>query len=211
MIVAGVVVVAVLAAGAVLALSGGDGGTSKPKLKASTSVDLTVGETKVESLATPVPLPTEFPADVRDKVLSAIGTYVDEGMVAPLRKGTVDDAKLDVAFDTAAVARLTGTDRAVLVDEGLPKATGAVVVKTPPVPLTALSEVDGKIVLVSAAVDLDIRSRSEQGITTISRAGTIVFALQFTGDWKITAWTLHVDRNGAGFAPAPTSTTGASG
>lgn len=209
MIVAGVVVIALIAVGAVLVLSGG-GGKSKPTLKASTSVDLKVGATKVESVSTPVPLPTELPADVRDKVLAAIGAYVDEGIVAPLRKGTVDDAKLSVAFDTAAAARLTGTDRAVLVDEGLPKAIGEVVVKTPPVPLTALSEVDGKIVLVAADVVLDISSRSQQGVTKISRTGTLVFALQITGDWKITAWTLHVDRSGAGFAPATTSTTGAS-
>jgi hypothetical protein len=170
-------------------------------------VDLKVGDTKIESVSAPLALPTEFPPDIRDKVLKAIDTYVEKGIVVGLRTGKADDTGLALVFDPGATARLAGSDRAVLLDEGLPKAVGKVTVTTPPVPLTALSGVDGKVVLVTAGINLDIKARAEKGVVTISRAGDLVFALQITGDWRITGWTLHVGRSGPGVTPSPTTTT----
>ena len=205
-IVASVLVVILIAGGAALALSGG-GGDSSSNVKASTTVDLKAGALKIESVSVFPPLPKEFPTDVRDKVLKTIGTYIDKGIVASLRTSKADDAGLAPAFDAGAAAKLTGPDRAVLLDEGLPKAVGNLKVTTPPVPLTALSAADGNVQLVAADIKLEITAHAASGLVKISRSGTLVFALQLSGDWRITGWTLHIDRSGPGLPSAPTSTT----
>jgi hypothetical protein len=205
-----VVAVVLIAGGAVLALGGGGGGKSGPTYVQSTSVDLKPGATKVVSVSAPLPVPSDIPANVRDAVLKVLGTYIDKGIVAGLRKGKADDVGLAPAFDQGAIAALAGPDRAVLFDESLPKAVGKLAVTAVPVPLTALSTADGKILLVVAGIDLDIRAAAQQGTVIVKRTGTMTFALQITGDWRITAWKLHVDRGGPGVAAAPTTTGPAS-
>jgi len=195
--------VIVLIVVAVVALGGGGGGKSGPEFKASTNVDLTVGEVKVFGVN---PLKQiEFPPAIRDAVLSTLGTYVDNGIVNPLRKGKADNAALLTAFDAAAAPRLDGPDRAILVDEGLPKAVGAIKVTTPPVIMDALADRDGNIVLVTANVDLQVSSRAEKGTVKIRRLGSFVFAADANGAWKISGWTLSVTRTGPGVATAPTT------
>jgi hypothetical protein len=190
---------------AVFALAGG-GGKSGPQFKASTNVHLTVGTTKVESTGAPVQLGT----DVSNQVLSTLGTYVDQAIVTPLRKG-VPGAALTKPFDAAAAAKLTspGPDRAVLVDEHLPKAVGKITVSTPPVALTGLAGNDGKVILVTAAVNFTITARAANGTVRITRVGSFVFAQDQTGAWKIDAWTIHVQRAGPGVPAAPTTSTSA--
>ena len=60
-----------------------------------------------------------------------------------------------------------------LVDEGLPKAVGKVTVTAAPVPLTGLSTQDGKVLLVTAGIDFDIKAAAEKGIVTIKRTGVL--------------------------------------
>jgi hypothetical protein len=195
-----VVAVIAIAGGAFAVLSGG-GGDSGPEFEASTSVDLTAGEVQVVGLRLE---PIELPAEVRDQMLSTIGTYVDGGVVKALRTGKADDAELAPIFDAAATAQLAGAARTIVYDEGLPKAVGKITITTPPVAFTGLADAEGAIVLVSANLDLKITARAEKGTVTVQRTGSFVFAPDPTGVWKITGWTFAVTRGGTAL---PTTTT----
>ena len=204
LIVAAVVAVVLVAVGVAVVLAGG--GTDEA-LEASTSVNLEVGHLTVESVNPFEGTPKTFSADARDTALTAVETYVHDATVVALRKGTASDTTLAAVFDEAAVTRLAGTDRALLVDEGLPKAVGKIAVKSPPVALTALMDRDGTIVLITASVDLDIKAQSRRGTTTITRTGTLVLSPQADDSWRITSWTLHVARGGPGVTASPTDAT----
>ncbi len=211
LIIGGVVVVVLIGAAAALALGGG-GKSEKKQAPAATSVDLKPGETAVFSVAAPAPNPSEFPADLQSQIMKTVGSYVDDGMTAPLRSGKpADDTKLHAIFDDAAFARLGAGDRASLLDEGLPAATGNIDVKAVPVRMALLSQADGKVMVVTAVIDLTISSQTDKGIDKIHRTGQLDFAQQITGEWKITGWTIHVDRSGPGVpkVEATTTTTGA--
>jgi hypothetical protein len=197
--IAAVLVIAILAF--VVLSGGGGGGKDAPTFKASTAVDLKVGDAKVEGVN--FTKAVTISDDAKNKILAGLGTYVENAIVEPLRKGKANDTKLVTTFDAAAAAKVP-TDRATLTDEGLPKAVGEIKVTTPPVALTGLSDFDGNLILVSAVVDLQITSRAEKGTTKIHRFGTFVFAPDPGGDWKITAWTIVVTREGVG---VPTATT----
>jgi len=196
------VVVLVGAGVAVLASSGGSSGG--PQFKASTSVKLTAGTTTLEQMTFLKP-PQNVLNDARNQILSLVGKYVDDAIVHPLRSGAADDTALAVVFDPAALARLAAGDRAILVDEGLPKALGGIAVTTPPVAMSALVDTSDKVTLVTATVDLKVTAQTKQGVVKITRSGTLVFALDASGAWKITGWTLHVDRTGPGVSLPPTT------
>ncbi len=142
-----------------------------------------------------------MPPEVPGQVLAVLGTYVEDGIVAPLRKGKADDAALATVFDQAAVAALVGDERAIVLDEGLPKAVGKVRVTTPPVPLTVLLDKDGNTIAVTAGVQLAVTARAEKGNVQINRTGSFVFAPDEVAGWKITGWTLSTDRGGPGVTP----------
>ena len=192
-----------VAAAAFLLLRSDSAENAGPELRASTSVDLQPGELTVAAVGNPA----EFPTDVRDLVLSTLGAYVDHGVVNPLRNKTADEAMLATVFDPGALARLAGTDRALVLDEGLPKAAGKVSVTTPPVAMTALEDGDGKVVLVSASIGLTVEAQTKKGRLEILRSGTLVFAPDDTGAWKITGWTLATERGGKALGPTTSTTT----
>ena len=198
---AGVLALIVVVGIAVLVLAGGDSASGP---KASTSVDLPPGTATVESAGGPIP----FPADARDQILQTVSAYVDAATVKPLRTAKVDPTALAAVFEPVAATKLTGPDRAVLVDEGLPKATGAVKVKSlAPVNLTALAGGDGKLVVVSVDVDLQSSSATAKGLVHIARKGSLVLGQDQAGAWKIIGWTLNVDRSGPGVPVDPAATT----
>ena len=197
--------VIVIAGAAFLVLRGGSADKAGPTLRASTSVDLQPGELAVAAVGAPL----EFPTDVRDLVLSTLGAYVDHGVVTPLRKGTANEATLATVFDTAALARLAGADRALLLDEALPKAVGKVSVTTPPVSMTALVDADGKVTLVSATVGLSVAAQTKTGALEILHSGSFVLAPDAAGAWKITGWTLGTERGGKALGPTTTTTVAA--
>jgi len=205
LIVAAVVVVALALVGVGVVVLGG-GGKDEPQLDASTSVELTLGDLTVETVNS-FNSGAEFPTEASDAALAVLESYVQEATVVPLRKGKANGTTLAELFDEPAVARLAGTDRGLLLDEGLPKAVGKVTVKSPPVALTALMDRDGKVVLVTATVDLDIKAQARHGVMTVKRTGTLVLRPQLDASWKITAWTLHVERGGPGVAASPTDPT----
>ena len=190
---------------AVLVLGGGDSGKSGPEFEESTAVDVKVGNQKVYGIN---PLqPIEFPADVRDQIVAAVGAYVDNAIVNPLRTAKVDEAALASTFDAAAAARLAGPERTILVDEGLPKAVGAIKVTTPPVVLNALADREAKLAIVTANFDLTASARAEAGTVKTRRTGSFIFSPDQAGLWKISGWTISVTRTGPGVTPDTTAAT----
>jgi len=148
--------------------------------------------------------PDTIPDDVRNAVMATLTGYVNAATVTPLRKGAIDDAGLATALAPAVAARLAGPDRAVLIDEGLPKATSKVKVTATPVALTGLADGAGSVVVVTATVDTTTTVKTTKGKLVIKRAGDLVLEPD-NGTWKITGYTLNVDR--AGKAVRPTTTT----
>jgi hypothetical protein len=168
-------------------------------------VKITIGDVTVYKVGND---PETIPDDVRTKILAAVSTYVNAATVKPLQTGAVDDAALASTLGPAATQRATGLDRLTLVDEGLPKAAGRIVVNTLPVKLTALADASGRIVVVTVRLDSIARTRTEKGAITISRKGDLVFTPE--GDtWKIDGYDLAVERSGKGLALPTTATTAA--
>jgi len=204
----GVVVVA--AAIVVVVVLAGGGGSSHhassttPATQAQTSVSLTLGKVSGESAGLAALL---SPAQAQ-QVVDAVNHYVDVATIAPLRSGQ-PAGDLSPIFDTAALTRVTAGDRAVIVDEGLPKITGRLRVSGTPVDLVALGDKDSHVVLVSASIDLDVVGATGKpgGPLHIVRTGELVFAPDATGAWKVTSYDVHVDRAGAGLDTASSTTT----
>src|SRR5262249_41680990 len=129
--------------------------------------------------------------------------------VEPMRTGKpVGD--LSPVLGPAALSRLTGTDRAVLVDEGLPRVRGVLTVTGQPVNVVGLGDQAGNVPLVSATIDL-----TAQGVTgprkttvTVTRKGSLVLAADPSG-WKIIEYDLEVARSGSALDTPTTTTTNA--
>lgn len=207
MVLAVAVVVAVLAVAGVFG-GGSDGrndGARTPSSapKASDDVQLTAGATSVQS---PI-LFTAFPAGVGEQVMTALRSYVDDATVRALRTGRAGPG-LATLVDAGVTARLSGPDRGVLVDEGLPDAVGKLTVVSPAVPLTALVGADGTPLIVVATVQLDVRATTKRGPVHIARAGDLEFVPAANGAWQLTGYDLTVDRGGRGVPGSETSASG---
>jgi hypothetical protein len=149
--------------------------------------------------------PDALPPEVASAVMSSLTSYLDAATVKPLRKGKpVDDTALGASLALPVVARLAGTDRAVLLDEGLPKSVSNIKVKATPVALTGLADGGGNVVVVTANVDTKTTTKTKKGKLTISRSGELVFEPE-NGAWKITGYSLNVDRVGKGIEPTATT------
>lgn len=189
--------VAVTAAAVAIAPSAG--AAKKPKAV----VTMTPGDVTVYKTGD---APDTLPDDVRTAVMATLSGYVDAATVKPLQKGTrASDAALAATLAPAVSARLAGADRAVLVDEGLPKSTAKVTVTATPVALTALADGAGSIVVVTAKLDQVATTKTKKGKVSITRSGELVLEPD-NGSWKITGYTLTVDRVGKG-VPTTTATT----
>src|SRR5439155_26117461 len=149
--------VAVAAIAVVVVLAAGGGGsshhasTTTHAAPAQTPVSLTLGKVSGESAGSAALL---SPAQAQ-QVVDAVNHYVEVATIAPLRSGQ-SAGDLSPVFDTAALARVTATDHAVMVDDALPKITGRLRVSGAPVDLVALGDKDSHVVLVSASINLDV-------------------------------------------------------
>jgi hypothetical protein len=150
--------------------------------------------------------PDTLPDDVRAAVMATLTRYVNAATVKPLQKGKpASDAALAATLAPAVAARLAGADRAVLVDEGLPRSVSRIKVTTTPVTLTALADGAGSIVVVTAKLDQTATTKTQKGKLRITRSGELVLEPD-GGTWKITGYTLTVDRVGKGLTPTTTTT-----
>lgn len=166
-----------------------------------TEVDVTAGPVAVASAG---PAGVVLPDEVRDQVINSVRDYVIVASVEPLRTGDAA-GDLDALFTPAATARANGIDRPVLTDEGLPPATKTVTARAAPVSLTVLADQVGSIVLITAALDLEISSTTAGGDVTIRRTGELTFGLD-AEVWKIASFDVTVTREGAGTDEPPTET-----
>ncbi|MSV95505.1 MAG: hypothetical protein F2861_09025 [Actinobacteria bacterium] len=178
-------------------------GSTGPTYSASESINLAAGPTAMNTVSF---AGGTFSLDVSAAVMTTLGEYAESAMVTPLRKGKPASAALANIFDAPALARLSGPDRTVVLDEGLPRAVGKIDVSSPPIPLTGLADASGNTILVSADVKLTAKARTEKGVIGVTRVGTFVLAPDTSGIWKITGWTLTTDRRGPGTSVAPTTT-----
>lgn len=193
------VAVALAVTSAVLfaACGGDDGGeaepakpkTTKPE-KLEVAIDLQAGPTAVSSAGPDVALPPE----IIEAVMGVVDGYVDEAVAGPLATGK--PAKdLERFFGLRVVTNVgpDGANRAALAEEGVPKATDDVTIVAKPVTLTALADPAGNVILVSAGLDLQLKTKVEGGPIEIVRTGELLLE-PFEGKWQITGYDLEVTR-----------------
>src|SRR6478735_10125202 len=203
---AAVIVVAAVAIG-VLALGGSndDTGATKPtSSNAGPGVTFTLeaGDITTDS-AGPA---TSFSAAQAQQVLGTVRTYVDTAVIKPLRSGQ-PAGDLSAVVDAVPPARATGVDRAVMLEEGLPKVTGDIVVAGKPVSFVGLGDQSGSLVLVTASVQFTVDG-AIAGIKAplhIEHRGDFVLAPDASGTWKVTAYHMAVTRGGGGVDTAAAS------
>jgi hypothetical protein len=178
--------------------------TTKPA-RIESSVALKVTTTNVESAGAAV----AFPAELRDQAAQVVNTYVEDAVVAALRTGA-SDPNVTQVFTPDAAAKLTGPDRAVLTDDGVEKATGSIDASKADVALTALADTSGKLLLVSAALTLDMRAPVAGGTLHVTRFGDLLLA-PVGSAWKVAGYDLAVTRDGPGVSAGAASGTAKTG
>ncbi len=147
----------------------------------------TLAAPDVEAYSTPPLLPVE----ARNGAQVLLDQYLDRAVLAPLKSGKAGD--LAPLFTAAAFERLSGPDRAALVDEGV---AGAAVVSlvSASARLTALLGPDGVQLLV-AGIDVAVSAKVGTAPLSIHRTGELTMVVD--GDaWKISSYDVHVDRDG---------------
>lgn len=188
---AGAVAFALVATGC----SGGSSGKSAaPKAAVKERVEVTPGAVSVASARLDPPVVVDDA--VRNQMLDTVKRYVQVATVDPLRTGR-GAAAIAPLFTAAAAAQAQGPDRAVLVDEGLPSATGDITAKAVPVTITVLADPTGNLILASAGLELAVDTKTAQGPVEIRRVGQLTLAPD-AGSWKVAGFDLFVKRSGKG-------------
>lgn len=176
---------------AAVALSGCSGGkdpSPAPAAPPAQAISFTVSGDEVAAVAPPGPA---FPDDVRAKVTSTLERYLDDAVVGPLRSGR-PAGDLGPVFTGPALARVNGPDRAALVDEGLP-AAGDLRAEAVTARLAALADAGGAVTVVSAAVELRLRTGGAEGLTIV-RTGDLVLLADGEA-WKIDGYDIRTSRD----------------
>jgi hypothetical protein len=153
-------------------------------------------------------------SDQSQRVIDAITTYVKGATVDPLRSGQPSTADFSGVFAPITLATATTTDRAVVLDEGLPRVTGNLTVRSEPVALVGLGDQTGNLTLIDALVTLDVQgaTATKGAPLHVVRRADLVLQPDPTGTWKITAYDISVTRDGGGLTPpATTGATATSG
>ncbi len=194
------VVAVAMCASALAACSGGSSKARSSKAAPiNSSVALQLTTTNVESAGPAV----AFPADVRDQAAQVVNSYVEGAVVTALRTGT-SDPRFTQVFTPDAAAKATGPDRAVVTDDGVEKTTGSIDPSKATFALTALADTAGHVVLVSAALTLDLRAPVAGGTLHLTRLGDLVLAPS-GGAWRVAGYDLAVTRDGPGVTAAAAS------
>jgi hypothetical protein len=195
---AGLLVIAAI----IFLLARGDDGGSGPSKKqpVSANVQLTLAGVQNANAGAPA----TFGDDAANQIMTALGQYVDRGLVAPVKTGKAP-ADVSGLFDGGTQAAIQGPDKDVLFETGQPKLTGDFKPAAEPVIITALSDGNGQFVLATAGFTY----RADVGVEggTLNTARTI--ALTFTpenGQWKITGYDVSLTRQGAEVEGSTTST-----
>jgi hypothetical protein len=209
-IIGGVVLALVAVALIVVLVSGGGGGgggktATKPTASQpapGTKVTLQLGDVSADSAGPPA----QLTPDQAQAVLTVMRNYLTIATVQPLRSGK-PAGDLAGVFDPGAIATVNGTDRGVMIDEGLPKVTGELDVAAQPVTVVALADQTGAILLATAKLDVDITggTKVKGAPLHILRQGDFVLTPDASGAWKVTQYNVTVARSGAGLDPTTTT------
>jgi hypothetical protein len=171
---------------------GGDDEKSGPAKKfVSGNVQLVLGGVQNANAGAPVSLPDE----AANQIMQVVGTYVDRGLVVPVKTGRPPQ-NVGELFDAGTQAAIQGPDKDVLFESGEPKRTGDFKPTASPVIITALSDNGGQFVLVTATLNYS----AEVGVMggALQTARSIALTLNPEGGvWKITAYDVSVNRQGA--------------
>jgi hypothetical protein len=193
--------------------SGGGGDKAKAQTPHTIAGDVTVtsGAVTVSSAGPPVALDDA----VRNQMLDTVKRYIEAATIAPLRTGKAAN-DVPPLLTTAAAARVAGPDRAVVVDEGFPRATADITATAVPVPITVLVDQSGTLVLATTGLDVTVATRTAPGPVAIHRVGSLTLAPD-SGSWKVAGFDLGVTRTGKGVeaaakvAPSGSSTSSTGG
>ncbi|MGH8985573.1 MAG: hypothetical protein ACRDY6_17085 [Acidimicrobiia bacterium] len=191
-----IVVLALVGAAAVFFLredSAGDG--SRPGRAQDVSIgdlELTVGGVFPVNAGPPVALPPE----VQNAVMTTLDTYVEGGLIAPVRDGE-PSPDIASAFDAGAATRLEGPDRVVLFDEGLPVVTKSFEPTAQPVIITALSDGASAFVIATATLVYAATLETDEGTITVNRTADLTMVPE-PDAWRITSYDVIVARDGPG-------------
>lgn len=146
-------------------------------------IRLTASSAAVESMRGSQDVAAEFPADVRDAVVSTLNSWIGAGVVDPLLSGQPASG-LDGAFTAAALARLApgSPDRVAMLEDGL---AAAVEPETATAELVGLAGQDGSLELVTASVRVAFVRVGAGDSVRVVRSGEVVLVPVGEGAWRI--------------------------
>jgi hypothetical protein len=142
------------------------------------------------------PVSPEAAERAKAGILATLDAYLRRAVLAPLGPG---GAAGDLAplFTGPAAGRLSGPDRAALVDEGFGAAEDQPRVSAANVALGLLVGTDGRPVMAGAHLDMRVEAETDQGHLVVDRQGD--FALVAEGDpanpvWKVDSYDVRATR-----------------
>jgi hypothetical protein len=180
----------------------GGNGDSRPKRVQEVSfgdLELTVGGVFPINAGPPAALPPE----VQNAVMATLGTYVEGGLIEPVRDGETS-ADIASVFDAGAATRLEGPDRSVLFDEGLPEVTKSFAPTAQPVIITALSDGASAFVIATATLVYQATLETDEGTITVNRTADLTMVPE-PDAWRITSFDVIVARDGPGIEATTTT------
>ena len=179
---------------------GDEGGSGPSKKSVSSNVQLTLGGVQNANAGAPA----TFGDDAASQIMTAVGQYVDKGLIAPVKTGK-PPADVSGLFDAGTQAAIQGPDKDVLFESGKPALTGDFKPAAEPVIITALSDGNGQFVLATAAFTYRADVGVEGGTLTTARTIAVTFTPE-NGEWKITGYDVSLTRQGAQVEGSTTST-----
>jgi hypothetical protein len=139
--------------------------------------------------------PATFPDDDANQIMQVVGSYVDAGLIAPVKTGKPPQNVGEV-FDAGSQAAIQGPDKDVLFESGEPKRVGDFKAAASPVIITALSDRSGQFVLVTAAFNYSAEVGVNGGLLKTARTLALTLGRE-GGPWRITGYDVSVNREGA--------------
>jgi hypothetical protein len=190
-VVAAVVLLGVAGLIFLLQRGGGDASSRPAKKSVSGNVQLVLGGVQNANAGGAATLSD----DAANQIMQAVGTYVDRGLVIPVKTGQPSQGVAEL-FDAGTQAAIQGPDKDVLFENGEPKLAGDFKPFASPVIITALSDGNGQFVLATAAFDYSAEVVVKTGVLATTRNIALTFSSE-GGPWRITGYDLSVTRQGA--------------
>jgi hypothetical protein len=174
----------------------------KPAAAKAGELKLVLGKVNVQNTGPPA----KVKAPVREALLAATQTYVDDAILAPLEQGAVVN-RYQAMFDPGVKSAAMGPDHGVLTEAKTGVAKGPVHATASPVVIDAIGDQTGKPALVATTFIMTVKATTPAGPMTIRRLTEFTFANEF-GRWVVTAYNVGVRRTVGATTQSKTATTG---